>query len=103
MPLRANSHLKEFLLDKTEPFKQPLLPRSSTRDQLEYLQRLCGKNSQQAMNIAMELTSDMERGTYYPPAAKGTMSSGELSQLVHQLVDNITSKKQEAAAATDKK
>jgi intracellular multiplication protein IcmO len=100
VPMRTNAHLRRLLLDKTEPFKQPLLPRTSTRDQVEYLQRLCGKNSQQSANIAGELIRDMEQGTYYPPVHKGTFGVDEVISLAHQLTDAITVKKQEA---TDKK
>lgn len=95
--MRFNEHLRKQLLDKTETFKQPLLPRGSTRDQIEYLQRLCGKNSQQSITIATELVRDMEQGTHYPPVNKGSLSSSEVVSLTHQLIDAITLKKQEAA------
>jgi intracellular multiplication protein IcmO len=98
VPLRANSHLRAQLLDKSETFKQSLLPRSGTRDQIEYLQRLCGKNSQQSMNIASELVRDMEQGTYYPPVRKGSLSTTQTAGVARQLIDAITLKKQEGAA-----
>ncbi len=102
MPMRTNQYLNKVLLDKSELFTKPLLPRGATRDQLEYLQRLCGKNSQQAMNIAMELVRDMEQGTYYPPINKGNLESAELVSLANRLIDTITIKKQEAAEANKK-
>lgn len=99
VPMRANDHLRRQLLDKTEAFKQPLLPRGATRDQVEYLQRLCGKNSQQSANIATELVRDMEQGTHYPPAHRGSLSLEAVIELAQGLNSAITAKKQEAAAA----
>lgn len=101
VPMRTNDHLRKQLLDKTEAFKQSILPRGSTRDQIEYLQRLCGKNSQQSMNIASELVRDMEQGTYYPPLTKGSLSGSEVVALANQLIEAVTLKKQ--APATDTK
>jgi len=100
VPLRMNDHLRRQLLDKTEVFKQPVLTRAGTRDQIEYLQRLCGKNSQQSMNIASELVRDMEQGTHYPPVRKGGLDNDELVHLTHKLIDAITLKKD--SSATDK-
>ena len=98
MPLRVNSHLQTTLLDKSDKFNEALLPRKTTRDQLEYLQRLCGKNSQQSTNIAMELVRDMEQGTHYPPANKGGHSVSEVIDITKKLIDGISIKKKEAAA-----
>ena len=103
VPMRANEHLRKQLLDKSEAFQTAVIASRQYSRSIEYLQRLCGKNSQQSMNIATELVRDMEQGTYYPPANKGNLSSNEVVSLTHQLIDAITLKKQEAAAAGDKK
>ncbi|MBS0351350.1 MAG: TraM recognition domain-containing protein [Proteobacteria bacterium] len=99
VPMRKNEHLRQYLIDKSDNFQQPLLPRNSTRDQIEYLQRLCGKNSQQSLTIASELVRDMEQGTHYPPAYRGKLSIGEVITLTNNLIEAVNTKKQEAAAA----
>lgn len=99
VPLRVNNHLQNTLLDKSDKFRESLLPRKPTRDQIEYLQRLCGKSSQQSTNIAVELMRDMEQGTYYPPTNKGSRSLSELVDITKKIIDGVTIKKQEAAAA----
>ena len=102
LPLHINDYLNDILLiDNRETFSKPILPRSETRDQIEYLQRLCGQNSQQAMNVAIELVGDMERGTEYPPSNRGTLTSEELIQSTYSLIDNIRIKKQEAKEANE--
>ena len=56
-------------------FGDPILDRSYARDKIEYVERLTGKSAQQSMSVALELISDMERGTMYPPENK--VSGGE--------------------------
>lgn len=99
-PLKMNDYLEQVLLvDDPIIFSKPLLPRTETRDQIEYLQRLCGHNSQQAMNVAIELVGDMERGTEYPPASLGQLTGDELAEQTFNLINNISLKKQEAEDA----
>ena len=80
-------------------FSKPILHRSNTRDQIEYVQRLCGKTGQQAMNIAIELVGDMERGTHYPPPNKPDMTGPELAVTIDNIIDKVVLKKREAATA----
>ncbi len=96
-PLRISNHLKGLIITKDlDQFRKPLLTRSDTRDQVEYIQRLCGKSSQQAMNIAIELVGDMEKGTQYPPEVKSKATGPELAQGVEAMIQAITLKKKEA-------
>lgn len=99
VPMRMGEHLRKQLLDKSDQFKQSLLPRNGTREQIEYLQRLCGKNSQQSSNIASELIRDMEQGTHYPPQYRGNMDAAEAVSLTRRLIDAISLKKQEGVQA----
>lgn len=80
-----------------DQFRQPILNRSDVRDQIEYIQRLCGSNSQKAMNVAMELVADMEKGTQYPPEIKPVSNGSTIAQGVRDLIQAITLKKKENA------
>lgn len=97
-PLHESEHLEGLIIaDDLNKFKRPILDRSVARDQVEYIQRLCGKTSQQAMNIAIEVIGDMEKGTKYPPDVKPTTTGDEISGVIHNLIDAISLKKKEAA------
>lgn len=98
--MRSNETLDDIIItDNKEAFKKPLLDRAHTRDQIEYIQRLCGKSSQQSMNIAIEVIGDMERGTQYPPDTKPEKTGPEMANLVMQMIDDISLKKKEAMTA----
>ncbi len=98
MPMRESDHLEGLVIaDDLKKFKQPLLDRGTMRDQVEYIQRLCGKTGQQAMNVAIEVIGDMEKGTQYPPEVKPDMTGGELAGTVKNLIKAISLKKKEAA------
>lgn len=101
-PMRHTDHLQDVVVtDDMQKFGQPLLDRAHSRDQIEYIQRLCGKSGQQAMNIAIEVVGDMERGTQYPPDYKPEMAGGEMARMLDNLCDAIDLKKREEAAKTD--
>lgn len=99
-PMRYSDYLRDVLLVKEEElsaFRQPILNRAELRDQIEYLQRLCGSNSQQGMNIAVELVNDMQKGSQYPPASPELMPASVLAAKVNELSSAIQLKKQEGA------
>lgn len=97
-PLQMNEHLQALVISEDlDTFRQRLLERGATRDQIEYVQRLCGKSSQQAMNIAIELIGDMDKGTKYPPDTKPSMSAGDLASGMRKMLEKISLKKKEAA------
>ena len=101
-PMRHADHLQELVIaDDVKKFSRPVLERADTRDHVEYIQRLCGKSGQQAMNTAIEIIGDMERGTQYPPDYKPEMAGGELAHLVDGMCDVIDLKKREEALKTD--
>lgn len=91
--MNLNDHLSETLDVDMAEFTKPIIDRSDTRDGIEYIQRLCGKSSQQSMNIAIEVISDMERGTQYPPDDKPIPSVNELTGLIRNMIDKISLKK----------
>lgn len=104
VPMRDADHLKELVIaDDMNNFKQPILDRGNTRDQIEYIQRLCGKTGQQAMNIAIELIGDMEKGTRYPPEEKPTITGNELAGTIGSFIEAISLKKKEAAEKDQEK
>ena len=90
MPLKVTEHVERYVVtDSMDTFKRPLLNRTDVRDQVEYIQRLCGSTSQKATNIAMEFISDLERGTRYPPVELPPFSGEELAELLGDLTDAI--------------
>lgn len=96
VPMRLNDHLTEYALtDDMGSFREALLERTKVRDQVEYLQRLCGKSGQQGMNIALELISDMQKGTQYPPEDIEMLGPGVLAGKINSLIDAIVLKKKE--------
>ncbi len=102
LPMNFNEHLQTVVItDDIVTFRKSLLNRSEVRDQIEYLQRLCGKTSQQAVNIALEVVTDMQKGTFYPPEVKPGIDAEELSHRVERLIEAIQIKKEQAAASPD--
>lgn len=98
MPLYLSNYLKQLgLAGVSDDFKKPILHRSNTRDQIEYIQRLCGKSNQHAMNVALELVADMEKGTFYPPHVRPQQEDGVLAEGVDQLINAISTKMVEAS------
>ncbi len=97
-PMLNNDELSKVVLNDgdKERFEKPLLKRADIRDQVEYVERLCGKPSQQAMNVAVELVRDMEKGTEYPPKNKPTKNGPELAKLIHNMSDEIKLKMDES-------
>lgn len=89
-PITLSDHLSGMTLSNDmDTFGKPIVNRAKCRDQFEYIGRLCGKSSQQAMNIALELTSDMERSTRYPPEHLAGLSSNDLVDSVRRVLDKI--------------
>lgn len=95
-PMRISEYAQRVVVtDDWDTFKKPVLNRTYTRDQIEYIQRLMGKSSQQAMNVSIEVIGDMEKGTHYPPDTKPEISGDVLSNKIDQVIDKVTLKKQE--------
>src|SRR3989339_319188 len=76
-------------------FEQPMLDRGIVRDQIEYMERLCGKNGPQATNVSIELLRDMQSGTEYPPKVDLPKKSDVLANDVNLLVAAIEKRKTE--------
>ena len=96
--MRISEHARQVVVTHDwDTFQKPVLNRSYTRDQIEYIQRLMGKNGQQAMNVAIEIIGDMEKGTHYPPAMTPAMTGSELAMKVGQIIDKVTLKKTESS------
>lgn len=65
-------HLPDFALDFIEEeeiqrFSNPLLLRGRTREALMHIERLSGKNEQEAVKISENIINDIIKATYYPP------------------------------------
>lgn len=95
-PMREAEHLEGVVIaGDYDTFRKPILDRSYTRDQTEYIQRLMGKPGQQAMNVAIEVIGDMEKGTHYPPDTRPEITAVELTNKIDQIIGGISLKKQE--------
>ncbi|PHQ78229.1 MAG: phosphoesterase [Coxiella sp. (in: Bacteria)] len=100
--MRMSSHVEKVVVTSDfDTFKKPILNRSYTRDQVEYIQRLMGKSGQQAMNVAIEVIGDIEKGTHYPPDSKPEATGVELSGKIDNIIDKIALKRKEAADKAD--
>ncbi len=90
LPMRKSVHVQNVLqTDDEMAFKQPILVRGYTRDQIEYVNRLMGKSAQTSMNIAIEVIADLERGTQYPPEIKPPLSANEIAKVAQKIIDKI--------------
>ena len=92
-PLTVNDHIQGLLsANEIEGMKASIVSRAQCRDQFEYLGRLAGQNSQQAMNIALELTADMQRSTAYPPEHIVDVPAGALVASIDRIIEKIALK-----------
>ena len=88
-----NDHIQGLLsANEIEGMKASIVSRAQCRDQFEYLGRLAGQNSQQAMNIALELTADMQRSTAYPPEHIVDVPAGALVASIDRIIEKIALK-----------
>ena len=102
LPMTKSPHLEGLVLtDNLTQFSQPILSRSQTRDQIEYVQRLCGRTSQQSMDDALDLIGDMQRGTEYPPTVQANTPPEELALVIDQVIEAIIIKREQAEKKSD--
>lgn len=95
--LRMTDYLKSLKIPEDPAYRAPLLNRKLVRDQIEFVQRLCGKNSRQAASVAVELIGDMDRGTDYPPAPLDPpVLAPQITAKVREITAAVTLKKKEA-------
>ncbi|HLB56234.1 MAG TPA: TraM recognition domain-containing protein [Coxiellaceae bacterium] len=95
--LLMTDYLKPLNVSEDPAYRAAILNRKTVRDQIEYVQRLCGKTSKQASNVAMELVGDMDRGTDYPPAPLDPpVLPAEITAKIIEMVNGIAMKKKEA-------
>ncbi|OGT26877.1 MAG: phosphoesterase [Gammaproteobacteria bacterium RIFCSPLOWO2_02_FULL_42_14] len=96
MPLRYTDHLKQLQVPQDVAFTAAILNRKVTSDQIEYIQRLCGQSGKQASKVAIELVSDMDRGTEYPPKlGDAVLTAPQVTQKVKDIIAGVVLKKKE--------
>ena len=89
-PLHFTEHLQSVIPpEKHTDWSIPLIDRSFTREKVEYLERLNGRTSQQAMNVAIELIADMQTGTHYPSRDLELPDEDTLIKITAGLKDKI--------------
>ena len=92
-PMRMNTQVGSVLLVQgaaLSDFEDPILDRSYARDKIEYVERLTGKSAQQSMSVALELISDMERGTMYPPENKVSEENVDFEALISRIIEGVS-------------
>ena len=95
-PLHMTDYLEKLWIPDDPKFRAEILNRKQVRDQIEYLQRLCGKTGRQATTIATELVGDMDRGTDYPPAPLDPpVLPPQITAKLYEIIDGVTLKKKE--------
>lgn len=94
-PLHSNPHLEALGTPDDAAFRSAILDRAYTKEQIEYIQRLCGKTGRQSTQVSTELIGDMGRGTDYPPQQTPSGTAATLTKDVRTIIENITLKKAE--------
>lgn len=95
-PLRMTKYLEKLWIPDDPKFHAAILDRKAVRDQLEYLERLCGKPGRKATSIAAELIGDMDRGTDYPPAPLDPpVLPPQITAKLYEIIEGVTIKKTE--------
>src|SRR3989338_7220618 len=96
--LRMTEYLKPLSISEDPAYRAAILNRKQVRDQIEYVQRLCGKSSRQSENVAVELIADMDRGTDYPPAPLDPpVLPPQVTRKIVEVIEGVTVKKKEAS------
>jgi len=65
------------------------------KDSFEYIERLCGKSSLAAANVAVELMDDLARCTQYPPEQVDALQVSDLVLSTNRIIDAIKLKPKE--------
>ncbi|NKB46546.1 MAG: TraM recognition domain-containing protein, partial [Legionellales bacterium] len=94
MPLQRVPGLEPILAEDVEQFSQPLLALGPTRTQLSSVEKLSGKLDKHANKIATEIVKDFQFATHYPPDTLDDLSSDELTNIINQLSDAISTERQ---------
>jgi intracellular multiplication protein IcmO len=88
--LRLKDRLKELInVRDMENFQQPVLDKNYTRDKLETIERLSGKNDRQAGSISKEVVDDMQTATHYPPEIYEYPELEEINKKITALNEKI--------------
>lgn len=96
-PLFVTDYIKSMLSDsEIKKVEAPLLNKSDCYDQLEYIERLCGKGGQQAATSALAIINDIKENTNYPPDEKMMTNGAGLAPLIEDMIESIKLAKQEA-------
>jgi intracellular multiplication protein IcmO len=75
--------------ERLSDFTANLLSKKNVRDKVELIERLMGKKSNQASNIAWEVVRDMESATDYPPPIRVNLSATELTDITNKLINYV--------------
>ncbi len=83
-----------IIAEDLSTFRQSLLTRGSTREQVESIERSSGKMDKYATNIADEIIKDMEIATRYPPEIPDLATPTELVDVTDGLIARIIQARQ---------
>lgn len=100
--LRLSDYLRKIIITRDlENFAQPLLARSGTRENAEFVERLSGRLEKHAGSIADEIVRDMQLATFYPPAVDIDASVDDVTAQIMLLVNQIQEKRNDSFASVD--
>jgi intracellular multiplication protein IcmO len=86
LPPLARSLLSESTI---EEMTQPLLLKAPVQQQVEFLVRMLGKNSQYARNVGKELVGDIGVATQYPPVVEHVPEPDDVIEKVDALIESF--------------
>lgn len=95
-PLRDNANAPSLLVSDKVAFSESLLPINETRNQMMNIERLTGAKDKYAGTVANELIKDFQLATSYPPEERDIIDPNELTNIVKDLAEKISSERKKA-------
>ncbi len=95
-PLRDNPNAPPLLVSDKVTFSESLLPINETRNQMMNIERLTGAKDKYAGTVANELIKDFQLATSYPPEERDVIDPNELTNIVKELAQKISTERQKA-------
>lgn len=96
VPLRLSDPTVPMMVGEDfETFAEPLIRRNDTKNRMEYIERLTGKSTKHAANIAGEIIRDIQLATHYPPYIFEKPTGAEMASSITELIGYIKQRGEE--------
>lgn len=89
-----------LLISDVDSFSAAILSINGTKTSVSLLERLSGKQDKYTNNIASEVIKDLQVATHYPPDTVDKISTGELKDVVSDLVKSIVEAREKAEGSS---